>query len=125
MENGRLVIPVERVQQAIYLVRGQKVMLDKDLAQLYGVETRVLNQAVRQNAERVPADFMFKQRREEVLRISQIVISSKPQVLKKCLCFYSRGGSIALGCTAQCPGRVGQHCYHAGLCAPSRDVDYQ
>jgi len=64
MENGTLVIPVERVQQAIYLVRGQKVMLDKDLAQLYGVETRVLNQAVRRNAERFPSDFMFKLTRD-------------------------------------------------------------
>ena len=59
MEDNKIVIPVERVQQAIYLIRGQRVMLDRDLAKLYGVETRVLNQAVRRNADRFPADFIF------------------------------------------------------------------
>ena len=53
------IIPVERIEQAIYLLRGQKVMLDRDLAVLYGVETRVLKQAVRRNVDRFPADFMF------------------------------------------------------------------
>src|SRR3972149_6381349 len=91
MENGHLVIPVERVQRAIYLVRGQKVMLDKDLAQLYGVETRVLNQAVRRNAERFPADFMFKLTREEVLRISQFVISSDLKFSKNVYAFTQEG----------------------------------
>ena len=53
------IIPVERIEQAIYLLRGQKVMLDRDLAVLYGVETRVLKQAVRRNVDRFPTDFMF------------------------------------------------------------------
>lgn len=70
------IIPAGRIEQAIYLIRGQKVMLDRDLAVLYGVETRVLNQAVKRNAERFPADFMFALTREEVMRISQFVISS-------------------------------------------------
>lgn len=52
-------------------------MLDRDLAQLYGVETRVLNQAVRRNIERFPDDFMFSLTREEIRNLSQIVISSK------------------------------------------------
>ena len=52
-------IPVERIEQAIYLIRGEKVMLDRDLAALYGVETRTLKQAVKRNLERFPADFMF------------------------------------------------------------------
>jgi len=51
-------------------------MLDRDLAQLYGVETRALNQAVRRNIDRFPADFMFHLTREEILRISQFVTSS-------------------------------------------------
>ena len=51
-------------------------MLDRDLAQLYGVETRVLNQAVRRNIDRFPADFMFSLTRDEIMRISQFVISS-------------------------------------------------
>jgi hypothetical protein len=64
MAKDKLGIPIERVQQVIYLLRGQKVMLDKDLARLYEVETRVLNQAVRRNAERFPSDFMFELSRE-------------------------------------------------------------
>jgi len=69
-------IPIEIIENKIYLIRGHKVMLDRDLAELYGVETRVLNQAVRRNIERFPEDFMFSLSREEVMRISQIVISS-------------------------------------------------
>ena len=50
----------EIVINKIYIIRGQKVMLDRDLAELYGVETKVLNQAVKRNAERFPKDFMFQ-----------------------------------------------------------------
>src|ERR1017187_7138160 len=53
-------IPPERIERRILLVRGQKVMLDADLAELYEVETRELNQAVRRNLERFPDDFMFR-----------------------------------------------------------------
>ncbi len=53
-------LPIERIENRILLVRGQKVMLDTDLAALYGVETRALNQAVKRNLERFPADFMFQ-----------------------------------------------------------------
>lgn len=52
--------PVERITSQIYLLRGQKVMLDRDLAELYGVETKVLKQAVRRNSKRFPGDFMFE-----------------------------------------------------------------
>ena len=47
------------IEQKIFLIRGQKVMLDSDLSELYGVETRVLIQAVKRNIDRFPADFMF------------------------------------------------------------------
>ena len=53
-------IPLERIQRAIHLIRGQKVMLDRDLAALYGVPTKALKQAVRRNATRFPGDFMFE-----------------------------------------------------------------
>jgi hypothetical protein len=69
-------IPAERIDSRILLIRGQKVLLDRDLAELYGVETRALNQAVRRNVDRFPADFMFSLTREEIGRVSQIVISS-------------------------------------------------
>jgi hypothetical protein len=58
-------IPNARIEQSIFLIRGQKVMLDRDLAALYGVETKVLNKAVRRNLDRFPQDFMFQLSREE------------------------------------------------------------
>jgi len=63
--TSKLVIPGERIERAILLIRGQKVMLDADLAELYGVATKVLNQAVRRNLSRFPQDFMFELRRKE------------------------------------------------------------
>ena len=70
------IVPMDKVRQAILLVRGQKVMLDRDLAVLYGVETRVLNQAVKRNRDRFPPDFMFELTRDEIRNISQTVICS-------------------------------------------------
>lgn len=73
--NEKLV-PLERIEQQIYLIRGQKVLLDRDLAELYGVETRVLNQAVKRNLKRFPDDFMLVLSRDEIRNISQIVTCS-------------------------------------------------
>jgi len=85
------VIPIELIEKKIYLVRGQKVMIDRDLAELYGVETRALNQAVRRNIDRFPADFMFSLSREEIRNISQIVISSKMKHAPGMLVFTEQG----------------------------------
>jgi hypothetical protein len=60
VKNSQLIIPVERIERAIYLIRGQKIMLDADLALLYGVSVGRLNEAVRRNTQRFPADFMFQ-----------------------------------------------------------------
>ena len=70
-------IPTARIERSILLMRGQKVMLDSDLAELYGVETKVLLQAVKRNIRRFPDDFMFQLTKEEfqILR-SQTVTSS-------------------------------------------------
>jgi hypothetical protein len=76
MPSKTLPIPVERIEKAILLVRGHKVMLDRDLAALYGVETRALNQAVKRNRDRFPDDFMFELTRDEIRNISQSVICS-------------------------------------------------
>lgn len=79
-ERGKVMknlIPQEVVEQKIFMIRGHKVMLDKDLAELYGVKTRVLNQAVKRNIKRFPGDFRFNLSREEIGRISQIVTSLK------------------------------------------------
>jgi len=82
---------VDLVERKIYLLRGHKVMLDRDLAKLYGVETRTLNQAVRRNIDRFPDDFMFALNRDEIMRISQIVISSDIKFSKSVLAFTQEG----------------------------------
>ena len=77
--NGQMaVVPVERIERAILSIRDERVMLDSDLAELYGVETRILNQAVKRNIGRFPADFMFQLSPKEVEALrSQIVISNE------------------------------------------------
>lgn len=68
------IVPIERIENKIFLIRGQKVMLDKDLAKLYGVRTKAFNQAVQRNIERFPEDFMFQLTWDETKRLrSQIV----------------------------------------------------
>ena len=70
------IVPNERIVNQIFLIRKKKVMVDRDLAELYGVETRVLNQAVRRNSDRFPDDFMFQlNKRETEIWTSQIVMS--------------------------------------------------
>ena len=87
-------IPIERIEKANYLIRGEKVMLDRDLAALYEVETRALNQAVGRNRERFPADFMFELTREEILGISQIVTSSNLKFSKRVSASTEQGVSM-------------------------------
>jgi hypothetical protein len=87
-----LILPDEVVINKIYLIRGQKVMLDRDLADLYGVETRILNQAVKRNIERFPEDFMFQLNEEEFENLkSQIVMSSWGGVRKLPFAFTEQG----------------------------------
>jgi hypothetical protein len=70
------IISLQRIAQQILVWRGESVVLDRHLAALYGVQTKALNQAVKRNAHRFPADFEFLLSREEIGRISQIVTSS-------------------------------------------------
>ena len=80
------------VQNLIYEIRGQKVMLDFDLARLYQVSTGALNQAVKRNIERFPADFMFRLTGEEVQNMmSQFVISSKRKTSAPPFAFTEQG----------------------------------
>jgi phage regulator Rha-like protein len=80
MTTENAIVPIERIQQFIYVIRGHKVILDSDLANLYGVKTRELNQTVKRNISRFPEDFMFQliDKEAEHLR-SQIVTSKKSQ----------------------------------------------
>ena len=70
-------VPIELIASKIYLIRGIKVMLDRDLAELYGVETKRLKEQVRRNIERFPEDFMFELTKKELKNLrSQIATSS-------------------------------------------------
>ena len=70
-----IILPSERIETKIFFVRGKKVILDKNLASLYGVETRTLNQAVQRNIKRFPEDFMFQLNQQESTTLrSQFVI---------------------------------------------------
>lgn len=74
-----MTVPIlrEHVERNILLIRGHRVMLDTDLAKLYGVPTKVLNQAVKRNATRFPADFMFQLTSEETAALRSQIVTSK------------------------------------------------
>jgi hypothetical protein len=84
-------VPAEMIVSKILFLRNEKVLLDRDLAKLYGVETRVLNQAVSRNIRRFPPDFMFTLTRDEIMRISQIVTSSEIKYAKRVRAFTEQG----------------------------------
>ncbi len=78
---AKVIVPMERIQKTIYLVRGQKVMLDRDLAALYEAPTKVLKQAVKRHADRFPDDFMFVLSPKEFMNWrSQIVTSNSDRM---------------------------------------------
>jgi len=95
MENALERVAIESL---IYEIRGQKVMLDRDLARLYGVETKVLNQAVKRNIKRFPEDFMFQLNNEEFTNLmSQIVTSSWGGIRKLPYVFTEQGVAMLSG----------------------------
>jgi hypothetical protein len=104
-------IPVETIAGKILFLRNEKVLLDRDLAELYGVSTRALNQAVKRNKRRFPPDFMFrltKKEKDETFRCHA------PR-------FHGTGrGHVVIG-AQQCSCHRGKHCYYAGLCSSKKD----
>jgi hypothetical protein len=82
-------VPVERIAQKIYIIRGQRVMLDSDLAEFYGVKTKVFNQTIKRNLARFPEDFMFKLSKEEVFILRSQIVTSKFRPL---ITISKRGG---------------------------------
>ncbi len=91
-------IPVEVIEKKIFLIRGQKVMIDRDIAEMYGVETRRLNEQVRRNIKRFPEDFMFQLSKEEFGNLkSQIATSSWGGVRKTPLAFTENGVAMLSG----------------------------
>ena len=77
MAKAKSVVPVTRIQSMIYVIRGHKVMLDNDLAELYGVTTGRLNEQVKRNIERFPEDFMFQLTQEEYEILKSQIATSR------------------------------------------------
>jgi ORF6N domain len=78
MAGGQVVIPTERVERCIMVARDRKVIVDADLADLYGVTTKRLNEQVRRNRDRFPSDFMFQLTEEEATALRSHFATSKP-----------------------------------------------
>ncbi|MCK5241819.1 ORF6N domain-containing protein [bacterium] len=92
------IIPFERIEQRIYFIRGKKVMLDRDLAELYGVPTKRLNEQVARNSKRFLDDFMFQLNSEECLNLkSQFATSSWGGIRKPPLAFTENGVAMLSG----------------------------
>jgi len=73
MQKRKSVVPTEKIEKSIFVIRGLKVMLDKDLAELYGVDTKVLKQAVKRNLDRFPSDVMFILKTQEFMNLTKIL----------------------------------------------------
>ena len=143
MPSDALTVPVER---RIYLIRGEKVMFDHDLAELYGVDTGALNRAVKRNGDRFPGDFMFQLGGDEWERLRcQIGISNKGTEVSRsalrfqiwhlkqqtwrpaisAVRFYRTKRRDVVQCVAQRPRGASQYCHHAYIRAPARDASVQ
>ena len=110
MTDQKAVVPVEGVEQAILLLRGRRVMLDADLARIYGVETKALNQAVKRNAAKFPADFIFQLTMAEADTVdrlrSQIVTLKRGQHRKYLPYAFTEHGAIMVATVLNSPRAV-------------------
>ncbi|MEK7678295.1 MAG: ORF6N domain-containing protein [Verrucomicrobiota bacterium] len=104
-------IPGKSIPLLIRSIRDQRVILDADLAGVYGVETRALNQAIKRNQERFPADFIFDLTREEILRISQSVTSSRRLKFSKQVRAFTEHGAIMAATVLSSPRAVAMSLY--------------
>ena len=95
-ETNGLIVPDEIIMNKIYYIRGQKVMLDSDLAELYGVETRRLNEQVARNADRFPEDFMFRLNENEFESLMSQFATSKRGGRRKLPYMFSEHGVLML-----------------------------
>jgi phage regulator Rha-like protein len=93
-----MTVPIERVETRILSIRGHRVMVDTDLAEVYGVPTKALNQAIKRNAERFPEDFMFQLTREEayVLRSQTVTLKNERGRHRKYLPYVFTEQGIAM-----------------------------
>lgn len=98
--NNQIAVAEAAIMNKIYVVRGQKVMIDRELAELYGVETKVLKQAVRRNIVRFPEDFMFEMSKEELesWRSQNVTSKEDRQGLRYAPFCFSEQGVTMLSC---------------------------
>ena len=117
MTGKRFIIPMERIENRIYLLRGHKIMLSTDLAELYGVEPRVLVQAVKRNIERFPEDFMFQLSKEEFDNLKSQIVTSSWGGLRRAApyAFTEQGGRHVVRRSEQQKSGIGQHRDYAGF----------
>jgi len=110
MNDKSLLIQPEQTQQVILLIRGQRVMLDRDLAALYGVETKNLNKAVRRNLDRFPTDFMFQLTLDEAQACAalrfQFGTLKRGQHVKYLPCVFTQEGVAMVSSVLRSPRAV-------------------
>jgi hypothetical protein len=109
--NKTSIVPSGQIGPLIRCIREQRVILDADLATLYGVETRALNQALKRNRERFPEDFVFELTREEILGISQTVISLSNLRFSKSVHAYTEHGALMAANLLNSPRAVAMSVY--------------
>ncbi len=128
MSKALATIPIERIEQTILLIRGERVILDSDLAKLYGVTTARLNQQVRRNVERFPDDFMFELTKEEYDSLMLQFATSKGGRggrRKLPLVFTEHGAIMAANVLEQrtrCPGKRRRR---SSLCSLATDDRFE
>ena len=100
------VAPMQRIEEMIFLVRGQRVMLDSDLAAVYGVATKQLNQQFNRNRERFPADFAFELNSQEVADMRSQIVTSSQRNLRRAPVVFTEHGAIMLASVLKSPCAV-------------------
>ncbi|MCK4677684.1 MAG: ORF6N domain-containing protein [Bacteroidales bacterium] len=121
-EKKTILVPEEVIMSKIYQIRGQKVMLDMDLAALYGVETKHLKQAVRRNIDRFPKDFMFELEKRELTNLrSQIATSSWGGIRYVPMAFTEQGVAM-LSSILKSKVAIKIHSSTSTLCTSLREI---
>jgi len=100
------IIPVERIERSIIMIRGKKVMLDIDLAEIYGVTTKRLNQQVGRNPERFPEDFMFQLTQEEFKRLRLQFATANFSMRRNAPFAFTEHGAVMLASVLNSPVAV-------------------
>ena len=88
-------IPQEVIEKRIFMIRGQKVIIDRDLAELYGVETRHLKRQVRRNIQRFPEEFMFQLTKQEILMLNTLLLHTQKLLGQKIIDLLKNLGAIS------------------------------